>query len=443
MRLLRSAVACCALCVVPGVFLGVYAQTVGVTKKRIPADPAAQALYRLLSAAQEAIDRQDYETAAQNYQDYLAKKPDDAGVHYDLGYVYTALKRPADAKSEYEKAISLDPKMSAAYLNLGLTLLASDPSAAVAPLQRAAEMKPEDARIRWLLGTALERSGKLQPAIDQYEAAEKLYGKDTNIRLSLGFALLRSGRGNESEAQFRAALSLHPADDASAQAHKGLAQALISQKKLDEGASELAAYLELEPTDTPARIDRASILVDAGKNDDALAELDRAASQGPEEFRALKLRSQVYWEKKQFDEAVPVLLKAAALAPRDVDIPARLGQVYLRKKDYPNAAHWLTLAYNMNPSATDLLAEIVDVAYLNKNFTGALAALDILSKREELPAASWYTRAACYDNLMQAAQALEAYQRFLQMNKDENSDMYFISTARVRALTRELQNKKR
>jgi tetratricopeptide (TPR) repeat protein len=157
----------------------------------------------------------------------------------------------------------------------------------------------------------------------------------------------------------------------------------------------------------------------------------------------LKLRSQVYWEKKQFDEAVPVLLKAAALAPRDVDIPARLGQVYLRKKDYPNAAHWLTLAYNMNPSATDLLAEIVDVAYLNKNFTGALAALDILSKREELPAASWYTRAACYDNLMQAAQALEAYQRFLQMNKDENSDMYFISTARVRALTRELQNKKR
>jgi len=98
-------------------------------------------------------------------KDYLAKKPDDAGVHYNLGYVYTALKRPADAKGEYEKAISLDPKMSAAYLNLGLTLLPGDPSAAIEPLQHAAELKPADAQTKWLLGTALERSGKLQPAI--------------------------------------------------------------------------------------------------------------------------------------------------------------------------------------------------------------------------------------------------------------------------------------
>lgn len=443
MRLLWKAAACCALCAVSGAFLEVCAQTVGVTRKRIPADLAAQALNRLLNSAQDAIDRQDYEAAAQNYQEYLAKKPDDATVHYDLGYVYTALKRPADAKGEYEKAISLDPKMSAAYLNLGLTLLPSDPSAAVEPLRQAAELTPGDAHIKWLLGTALERSGKLQPAVEQYEAAEELYDKDTNILLSLGFALLRSGRRNDAEAQFRAALALHPSEDAMAQAHKGLAQVLISQKKLDEGASELAAYLEAEPSDTAARIERASALVDSGKYDEALSELDRAAAQGPEGLRALKLRSQIYWENKQYDQAAPVLLKAAALAPHDADIPARLGQVYLKQKDFANAAHWLTLAYNMNPSATDLLAELVDVAYLNKNYTGALDALDILAKREELPAASWYTRAACYDNLGQAAQALDAYQKFLQLNKDENSDMYFISTARVRVLTRELRNKKR
>lgn len=443
MRLLWKAAACCALLVVSGAVLGVSAQTVGVTKKRVPTDPAAQALSRLLAAAQEAIDRQDYEAAAQNYQDYLAKKPDDAGVHYNLGYVYTALKRPADAKGEYEKAISLDPKMSAAYLNLGLTLLPGDPSAAVEPLRQAAELKPADAQTKWLLGTALERSGKLQPAVEQYEAATRLDDKNSEIRLSFAAALLASGRAPDAESQFRAALALHPPDDASTQAHKGLAQSLLQQKKLDEAAAELAEYLEAEPDDSATRVERASMLVDAGKPDDALAELDRAAAQAPEGLRALKLRSQVYWEKKQYDEAAPVLLKAAAIAPRDPDIPARLGQVYLTKKDYPNAAHWLTLAYNMNPGATDLLAELVDVAYLNKNFSGALEALDLLSKHEELPPSSWYTRAACYDNLGDAVHALEAYQKFLQMNKDENNDMYFISTARVRALKREIQNKKR
>ena len=51
-------------------------------------------------------------------------------------------------------------------------------------------------------------------------------------------------------------------------------------------------------------------------------------------------------------------------------------------------------------------------------------------------------RAACYDNLGEATDALDAYQRFLQLNKDENSDMYFFATARSRVLARELQNKK-
>ena len=99
-------------------------QTVGTSKKKIPQDPAAVELNRLLAVAQDAVNQQDYATAAQDYQAYLAKKPDDAVVHYDLGYVYTAMQRPADAKTEYEKAIALDPKMASAYQNLGLTLIA-------------------------------------------------------------------------------------------------------------------------------------------------------------------------------------------------------------------------------------------------------------------------------------------------------------------------------
>jgi tetratricopeptide (TPR) repeat protein len=90
-----------------------------------------------------------------------------------------------------------------------------------------------------------------------------------------------------------------------------------------------------------------------------------------------------------------------------------------------------------------VLADLVEAEYDNKNYAEALQALEALGKRQELPAPNWYLRGACYDNLGQAAQALDAYQKFLQLNKDENSDMYFVSTARVRILTRELQNKKR
>jgi tetratricopeptide (TPR) repeat protein len=60
-----------------------------------------------------------------------------------------------------------------------------------------------------------------------------------------------------------------------------------------------------------------------------------------------------------------------------------------------------------------------------------------------LPAPSWYIRASCYDKLGQPAQALDAYQRFLQLNTDQNSDMYFAAASRARELAREVHEKKK
>src|SRR5271168_3328940 len=419
------------------------AQIVGTSRTKIPQDPAAIELNRLLTAAQDAVNRNDYASAAKDYQDYLAKKPDDAVVHYDLGYAYTALQKPADAKSEYEKAIALDPKMAAAYQNLGVMLIPTNPAAAIEPLQRAAELMPEDARTKWLLGIALEATKKDSSAIEQYQAAERLDPTSVEIRNSLGFALLRTGHAGDAEAAFRQALSLQPTGVASDQAHKGLLQALLAQKKNDEAATELGVYLAAHPNDATMRLEHASLLVDAGQDDDALAELDKAAGPAPESLRVLKLRALIYFRKKQYDNAVPVLLKAIALAPQDPDLPAQLGHVYLEKKDYANAVNVLVMALKMNPQSTDVLKDLVTAEYLSKNYPAALHGLDVLAQKETPPPGSWFVRATCYDKLNQVALALDAYKKFLELNKDENSDMYFEATARVRTLTRELANHKR
>ena len=441
MRLGRNLMACCALwALMAG--LGASAQTSRPPGKHV-ADPEARALNDLLNAAQAAVDKQDFEAAAQNYRDYLAKKPDDAIVHYDLGYVYSALNRPGDAKDEYQRATELDPKMAPAFLNLGIMLLRSDPGAAAVPLRKAAELTPEDAHIRWLLGTALDRSGKLPEAIEQYQNARKLDDADVTIHLSLAHALLATGRSAEAEAEYRSALGLKGSPAELSEAHAGLAESLLVGKKLPEASAELKSYLQAHPEDAKARVERASLLFDLDKPDEALAELDHAAKSGTEDLRALQLRSDILWKQKRYADAVAPLQKAAALAPNDADISTRLGEAYLQTKDYPDAAHWLAIAYRLNPSSNDVVAYLVDTEYQLKNYPQALAALDELGRREQLPPASWYVRASCYDKLGEAAEALDAYQKFLQLNKDQNSDMYFVSTARVRILTRELQNKKR
>ncbi|MGH9692295.1 MAG: tetratricopeptide repeat protein [Candidatus Acidiferrales bacterium] len=437
MKLCMKLLACCALCWFIGASQGA-AQIVGSAKTSVTADPGEATLNDLLAAAQAAMDRKDYQAAAQNYQAYLAKKPDDATAHLQLGYADMSLHNLGDAKTEYEKAISLDPKLGPAYLNLGVILVDTDPGAAVVPLQKAVELIPTQSGPKFLLGLALERTGKLSIAIEQYQAAKNIDDKDFNIRFSLGRALLSAGRAREAEPEFRAALALRP-DFAAADL--GLARSLIGEGNLDAGAAEMAAYLEKQPNDADARVVRASALAQLSKDDDALAELDRAAAAGPENLRALKLRSQIYLSKKRFDDAIPALQKAAALAPREADIPALLGHAYLEKKDYPDAVRELIAAFKMDPNANDVLGDLVAAQYSNGNYPAALDGLDLLSKRESLPPVSWFVRASCYDKLGQSANALEAYRQFLQLNKDPASDMYFEATARVRTLARELKKR--
>ena len=260
--ILKSAVICSLCCGFLGAADAACAQVVGSSRTRIPQDPAAVELNNLLAEAQAALDRKDFATAASDYQSYLEKKPEDAAVHFQLGYAFTGLQKFDQAKVQYQKAIDLNPKMPEAYLNLGLALLDSDPAAAVAPLQEAAELLPNQPRAKFALGAAYERTGQSAQAIEQYQAAEKLDDKDFETHFALARALLNAKRPAESEPEFRAAVGLRKD---SLPATAGLIQSLAAQKKTDAAAAELAAYLEMAPTDHGARMERASLLFDAGK----------------------------------------------------------------------------------------------------------------------------------------------------------------------------------
>jgi Flp pilus assembly protein TadD len=442
MTIWSKSLAVWALVALLGASQSLSAETAKASQKRSQRvqDPEATALSNLLATAQVAMEKKDYVAAAQNYQEYLAKRPDDANIHFQLGYAYTALQKLSDAKTEYENAIALDPKMAPAYLNLGLTLLDSDPAAAIEPLQKAVTLSPNQAEPKYFLGAALERSGKPSLAIEQYQAAEKQDERHFETRLALGRMLLKSNQPREAESEFHAALALRPD---SPPAQLGVAQSLLGQKKVNEAAAELGAYLKLQPNDNEARIERASLLADLGRNDDALAELDRAGRAAADDPSLLKLRGRIYFEAKRYDDAVMVLEKIVTLAPQDANILAELGHVYLEKKDYPNALRVLMVAWKMTPTDNDVLGELVAAEYLNKNYPAALEGLDVLSKRKSLPLGTLFIRATCYDKLGQAAQALEAYQQFLSLNKDETSDMYFEAAARARFLARQLKEKKR
>jgi tetratricopeptide (TPR) repeat protein len=235
---------------------------------------------------------------------------------------------------------------------------------------------------------------------------------------------------------------------------------LIAEKKFDEASTELANYLKIRPSDPNARIERASLLINSGKYPEGLAELDRVTASPPSpagqpgatgqpaadqtiELRETSLRAQALIGQKNYAAAIPVLEKATALAPNNAQFPAALGHAYIETKNYPEAIRTLSAAFRMDSTSNDVLGDIITAEYLNKNYQAALQAIDLSAQRKPLPLASWFLRASCYDKLGEVQQALTAYQKFLGMNTNLNNDMYFIATARVRTLERELKDKKR
>lgn len=424
----------------PAVLLAAPLQAQSVSRKRIPGmSPQDAALHELLVQAKSAADKQNFATAEADYEKYLAQKPNDASAHFDLGFVYTAEQQKIKAQAEYRKAIALDPKMTEAYLNLGVSLLADDPKDAIAPLEQVTKLNYSYAEAHYLLGVAEERSGESQSAIGEYTVAEKLDPNDPRTHLALGRALLAAGNfAARAESEFREALQLKANDP---EAEMGLAQSLIVEKRSGEAASALADYLKDKPNDTQARMMRASLLVDLNQGDEALAELDRIAKGGPETLDGLKLRSLIYYRQKKYGQTAAVLQKAEAIAPKDAEIRARLGHVLLEMKNYPAAARELNEAFQLDTTAIETLRDLVAAEYLSDDYPATLAAMNVLEQREAPKAGAWFVRASCYDHMGQAAAALAAYQKFLTLNTDKNSNGYFEAAARVRFLEKALKEK--
>jgi len=393
----------------------------------------------LLREAQQDIDKSNFEVAIAPLQKIIAEQPEFAYAHFQLAYVYTALKRTSEARAEYERTIAIDPKMSEAYLNLGMMLLdKQEVAAAVAPLRKAVELLPAQSRPRYLLAVALDRSGDRAGATESFEALLHLDPNDITTIDYLGWSALRQGKPAEAEARFRRAVEIQPTGPGG---RRGLAESLDAQKK-PEAAAAYRDYLELMPNDTEVRARLVHLLVEQKESDTALAELDRLDAGKKPTLESLKLRADIQIAGKKWDDSVATLQQALAVSPNDARLHGGLGRIFLQKRDFVSAEKELRIALHLDARNLTYLKDLSSTFYLGGNYPAALAALDEIAKMEQPGAGVWFIRAICYDKLNQPRPALEAYQRFLELDRDKNPDQVWQAQQRSKVLQRMLERKR-
>src|SRR6266853_267412 len=399
----------------------------------------ANPLNDLLEEAQRDIDKSNFEAAIAPLQKVIAEQPEFAYAHFQLAYVYTALKKTDQARAEYGRTIAIDPKMSEAYLNLGMMILdKQEDAAAIAPLRKAVELLPSQSRPRYLLAVAQDRTGDRAGATESFEALLHLDPNDITAIDYLGWGALRKGNPEEAEARFRHALEVQPNG---AEARRGLAQSLDAQKK-PEAAAAYRDYLELMPSDSEACSRLVHLLVEQKENDAALAELDRLDSGKLPTVDSLKLRADVQIAGKKWDAAIATLQQALALAPNDAQLHGGLGRIFLQLRNFDAAEKELRIAMRLDGKNLDYWKDLSSTFFLGGNYPATLAALDEIAKMEQPGAGVWFVRAICYDKLNQPKIALEAYQKFLELDQDKNPDQIWQAKERSKVLQRMLERKR-
>ena len=145
--------------------------------------------------------------------------------------------RTVEARAALEKVLKLDNRSEIALLQLGrLAMESKNYTEAARYLRQASDLRPDDADVRLDYGRALDLRGDLPGARHALQASLKVNPKLVAARLLLGQVCLKSNDPKAAEDEFEAALLIEPA---SVEAQRGLARALLRQKKFGDAVELL------------------------------------------------------------------------------------------------------------------------------------------------------------------------------------------------------------
>lgn len=143
----------------------------------------------------------------------LAARPDDAAVRRDLASCYVAAGRVADAVSQLQKAIELEPTSADGRYQLGTLLLNQRRlDEAIEQLQAAIAAQPRWSESHNNLGVAHLLKGDLPAAADAFDAAVAQDRGNAQAQFNRGRTLMLTRRPGEALAAFEAASRARPSD---------------------------------------------------------------------------------------------------------------------------------------------------------------------------------------------------------------------------------------
>ncbi len=199
-----------------------------------------------------------------------------------------------------------------------------------------------------ILGAALQQQGRLEEALAPMQTAAALLPQDDQAHSNLGATLKSQHRLVEAEASHRRALELNPA---SAEAHNNLAVTLKSQGRLAEAEASYNRALALNPAYIQAHGNLGNVLKEQGRLSEAEASYRQALALAPSHAEAHNNLGLLLQQQGRLTEAELVYRRALELNPAYVDAYSNLSGLLSQEGLLAEAEAGLRQALALKPDA--------------------------------------------------------------------------------------------
>ena len=222
-------------------------------------------------------------------------RPQATRIHYPLALAYRGLgdRRKAEEHLALRGEVDLPPtdpileevgnllENAAAYETRGSKAIdAGQWPDAVANLQKAVSLEPDNALTRLNLGTALYMQRDADGALTQYRAATRLSPSLAKAHFGIGVILETRNQDREAIEAFTAAVT---SDPAYLEARFGLAQALRRNGQVEQSLPHYQYVLQSSPAASQAAFGLAMGLVRLGRYQEARVRLEQAVKAFPDQ----------------------------------------------------------------------------------------------------------------------------------------------------------------
>lgn len=397
-----------------------------------------------LNAAEAAIAKADWQTAAPQLDLWLAAHPNDARALFDAAYVADATNRLEDAAALYRRAITADPHSLEAHLSLGLLLARQGKPAEARPellsattLSSNAANAPQLKARAWRALAELDRptpDAAGNPVAASNELAEALkLSPETPADTLLAAALAEAtDQPDAALAAYRRLLQNDPNNTA---AHAAIAHLLMRQKDFPAAEAELRAALVQTPDDLALNAELATALAAQDKAE-ALDLLVKLHAAHPAEPSVTRMLAEVQSEAGEYAASDALYLSLLAQHPNDAVLLSAHGQNLVHLGHFAEALPIFDRVTQQSPSDGAAWSGLAFAASRTQHPDLVIRALTERAKLlPELPS-TYFLWATAYDALHQKQQAATYYHHFLDAAKGKFPDQEWQARQRLQLLER-------